>query len=354
MIFTNGEKCIVCGKSFTEDDDIVICPHCGTPHHRECYNQLGHCANQSRHRENYEYKPSDTGSDSAEQTEQLDEPQEQQNSAYFYSPDNSGDTVICKKCGAVNDNNTAFCSECGERLENGFASAGRAASAFSTPFNQFSDSDEVIDGKSVSDISAVIGTNSKRFVDKFRKNRKVSWNWGAFIFSGYYFMFRKMYKEGAIVIAIKLAVTLFVQGAYSESISGFTNLFSSVMSAISDGKDISAVPNKLINKLMESYEALLPMVLIIAAASFVIAVICGLFADALYRKKVFSVLDRVDTNLENGGSFGINPMFSTGDELTQEQMRTIYLNKLGGISIFAPILAYLVLDIITNFVIPKL
>ena len=32
-----GETCPVCNKVFQEDDDIVVCPDCGTPHHRKCY-----------------------------------------------------------------------------------------------------------------------------------------------------------------------------------------------------------------------------------------------------------------------------------------------------------------------------
>ena len=36
--FTN-EKCPVCNNTFKEDDDIAVCPECGTPHHRECYKQ---------------------------------------------------------------------------------------------------------------------------------------------------------------------------------------------------------------------------------------------------------------------------------------------------------------------------
>ena len=29
--------CAKCGKPFTEDDDVVVCPDCGAPHHRSCY-----------------------------------------------------------------------------------------------------------------------------------------------------------------------------------------------------------------------------------------------------------------------------------------------------------------------------
>ena len=36
-------NCPVCEKKFENGDDIVVCPECGTPHHRECYDSLGRC-----------------------------------------------------------------------------------------------------------------------------------------------------------------------------------------------------------------------------------------------------------------------------------------------------------------------
>ena len=30
-------KCPVCDKQFKKGDDVVVCPECGAPHHRECY-----------------------------------------------------------------------------------------------------------------------------------------------------------------------------------------------------------------------------------------------------------------------------------------------------------------------------
>ena len=34
-------KCPVCGDTFKEDDDIVVCPQCGAPYHRACYQEKG-------------------------------------------------------------------------------------------------------------------------------------------------------------------------------------------------------------------------------------------------------------------------------------------------------------------------
>jgi uncharacterized Zn finger protein (UPF0148 family) len=43
------EQCPVCGNTFTETDDVVVCPDCGTPHHRSCYCESGKCANSLLH-----------------------------------------------------------------------------------------------------------------------------------------------------------------------------------------------------------------------------------------------------------------------------------------------------------------
>ena len=44
-----GSKCIMCGQEFKENDDIVVCPDCGTPYHRECFIKNGKCVNEKLH-----------------------------------------------------------------------------------------------------------------------------------------------------------------------------------------------------------------------------------------------------------------------------------------------------------------
>ena len=48
------DKCAYCHALLFEEDDVVYCPECGAPHHRDCYNQLGECANKANHREHGE------------------------------------------------------------------------------------------------------------------------------------------------------------------------------------------------------------------------------------------------------------------------------------------------------------
>ena len=52
------EKCPVCEKEFANDDDIVVCPLCGTPHHRDCYKKNGECSNYDKHSEGFHWTPS--------------------------------------------------------------------------------------------------------------------------------------------------------------------------------------------------------------------------------------------------------------------------------------------------------
>ena len=41
---TKKLTCGVCHAYLFEDDDVVYCPVCGAPHHRDCYKSIGHCA----------------------------------------------------------------------------------------------------------------------------------------------------------------------------------------------------------------------------------------------------------------------------------------------------------------------
>ena len=52
-----NQPCPVCQQSFQPDDDIVVCPVCGTPHHRDCYKQNGECGNFEKHNEGFRWAP---------------------------------------------------------------------------------------------------------------------------------------------------------------------------------------------------------------------------------------------------------------------------------------------------------
>ena len=44
-----GCPCEGCGRPLALTDDIVVCPDCGAPYHRECYEKLGRCIHTPAH-----------------------------------------------------------------------------------------------------------------------------------------------------------------------------------------------------------------------------------------------------------------------------------------------------------------
>lgn len=305
MFFHENEKCPVCDRFFTADDDIVICPRCGTPHHRSCYNELGHCANNDKHGSDFEYKPAETKEVEQEKTD-------------TDSKESQTVEIDIPILGAKSNEYTA------------------------------DDGTEEIDGKDVKDVAAVVGTNAKRFVPKFIKNKKLSWNWGAFFFGGYYLFFRKMIKQGIIALATLVIVNLVVSGFFIEEYNQFNVVFNSCITEMTNTK--STLSAELYDQLMTAYRAVLPMVMIQYGARAIVNTIIALFADRIYRSKVLGIINKVDEQLSQGGSFEQNSLFQIESNLNQEQMRRLYLARAGGVSLMMPVMAYLGFDLLISFI----
>lgn len=353
MFINSNEKCPVCDRNFNNEDDIVICPYCGTPHHRECYDSLGHCFNFDKHKEGFDYK----GAESNGADDNLHEDnginntysRPNQESEYYHQPYSNDDgKTVCPQCGAEINRDAPFCSQCGARQNN-------PQYKEYSPFNEFNINNtarqkyekdtRTIDGKSLSDVAAVVRTNTEKFIPKFLKNKKVSWNWSAFIFGPYYLLFRKMYKQGIIFLALNLIVSFIANGLFADEAAAFVSFLNE------NYQNIYTNPgNELINQFTEIYRSILPMMLIIIGANFILHLIIAMFSDSFYRAKTLDVLNKVDNNLADGGSFTSTMPMSEDLPLSQSDMRKLYLGKLGGTSIFSPIIAYLALDLITSLI----
>ena len=51
-----NKLCPVCRERFTENDDIAVCPECGTPHHRACYLKNNRCGVEELHAQGFVWK----------------------------------------------------------------------------------------------------------------------------------------------------------------------------------------------------------------------------------------------------------------------------------------------------------
>ena len=57
MIQYVGKACESCKKAFDENEQIVYCPQCGAPMHRECWEEKGGCPYSDRHSSGFKWAP---------------------------------------------------------------------------------------------------------------------------------------------------------------------------------------------------------------------------------------------------------------------------------------------------------
>lgn len=181
-----GEKCPVCGKEFTTDDDIVVCPECGTPHHRACYAAENKCANSEYHSTGRMWESTAAVKASVR---------------------------ICPVCHFSNSSNDTNCQRCGTELNDielvyqgmkNESGHGQNKETFGLPeeladpikFLGF-DEEEDMGGATMKEVSDFVGSNSFYYLPRFRRMKeeglKPSINLTSFIFPSLYFANRKMW-----------------------------------------------------------------------------------------------------------------------------------------------------------------
>ena len=222
-----GSKCIVCDEYLKKDDDIVVCPECGTPYHRECYLKEGKCVNNILHSKNQSWK-----------------------STYKKTED----TTKCALCGEENPENGLFCRKCGNPLNKTSSQGSQGQQGGFNPFftqamnmaqemnaENVYKPDTEIDGVTVKEYSDYAGSNPLYYLAQFirfdKLKSKFSVNFSALLFPSLYFFYRKMYTQGIIYYIISLIIKLpliygflqvgyfdgtFLEGVFSEQFSSNT------------------------------------------------------------------------------------------------------------------------------------
>lgn len=261
-----GESCARCHAYLFSEDDVVYCPICGAPHHRECFNALGHCALEEFHGTEKEY--------SKEKQAQIKESVEQkpQNTT---SPD---DKIICTLCGEKFDNSLHRCPKCG-------TPAGGVYGFFDFLGGVPADTD-IGEGITAEDAKKFVLANPQRYIPKFallNENSKVSWNWMAFLFPAPWMISRKMYKGGIFAGIFTIIATL---------LSYPLNLILYRL-----GLDEIRTYSEVIRQIME-YLPQINVFIIIAALLGLIAelstrIVCGIYADYWYKQYTISSIKKI-------------------------------------------------------------
>lgn len=182
---TEGVTCVRCHAYLFDDDDVVYCPVCGAPHHRECYNELGHCALEALHGTDKQYDKLKA----AEETVPADEAER------GHTGENAEGKITCQMCHESYDFSLNACPKCGAP---NVAKAGGSFVNFDFLGGVPADCD-IGEGVTAEEAKRLVAANTPRYIPKFavlNKKNRASWNWMAFLFPCEWMLSRKMYKNG--------------------------------------------------------------------------------------------------------------------------------------------------------------
>ena len=261
----NGESCSRCHAYLFNEDDVVYCPICGAPHHRECYNALGHCALEEFHGTPQEY--------SKEKQKATNETTDKKQSETPID-----DKITCTLCGEKYNNTLKRCPKCGTPANGSYGFfdflGGVPADA------------DIGEGVTAEEAKKFVLANPQRYIPKFallNKKSKSSWNWMAFLFPAPWMLSRKMYKGGIITGIFAIMSTLL---SYPFNLTLYRL-----------GLDeISSYP-ELVKRIMENLPNLDTFVIIAAIIGVVIElstrIVCGIFGDYWYKQYTISSIKKI-------------------------------------------------------------
>ena len=305
-----GIDCPVCNQKFDESDDIVVCPICGTPHHRSCWLENGICKNADRHAEGFIW--------------QTAAPVEEKSN----TNQSNGDTLkTCPRCGEKNANYEPVCTRCGERLKanrqtihdvfNSFEKTDEAdfgnydvppnpnnfspyQNVYAADARMIYGADAKVEDVSVTEVAEYVQKNSNMYIGKFldmqEKNSKISWNWSAGLFSVFWCFYRKMTGCGWALAAILLSCYMissivpatvyenFKPEVYNEYVQASQELLEEAAAAADSGV-ISEKYYTLYMTIITS-PITLTTYLMMGVLFLLTNVIFGLFGNHFYKQKV--------------------------------------------------------------------
>lgn len=263
--------CEACGKPFVSADDVVVCPDCGAPMHRSCWNELGHCAHENEHASGYSWVDPNPVAKS--------DPVPASASA------SDAEAVPANPFG-MPDPGPYGGYAYGERTESG---------DFRHGYHRI-DGDEPLGDATVKDYAEVIGKGKERYLPKFyrmdRTNSNNSWNWAAFFFPILWAAYRKMYG----VALVALILTCLLPFCFMDKVVRYSQqtqkVYQEILSApAADGENAQDVQAELMKKVPEMPTALRINQYVVLA----IQVLMALFGNALYKRHVEKILMRAKT-----------------------------------------------------------
>ncbi len=250
------DNCPVCGLSFEADDDVVVCPSCGTPHHRECYKNNGGCANAKRHDEGYNFVSS--APDNKEETKEHHTESKAENTDEATSQNNT----------TIPD---AFVSVMGHTIADG----------------------DEIEGVPVGDLKKFIGNSWVYYIPMFfakvKGLRIFRINFSAFIGSFAWLFARKFYLLG-LLSALITSASYFYMYFYVAYV---------MESGIDITQSITAIFNSSDQFVLIGYY----IYSIVSYIPFVLSLLTGIFANRLYMKRCIKKVKKINATSTTAEQF---------------------------------------------------
>lgn len=310
-----GIKCPVCEKLFVENDDIVVCPKCGAPYHRDCYKNVGSCIFTDLHEQNKSWEAPITETPKTSDTVDT----ESSNICPRCGTKNAGNAIFCNNCGFYLSNESNFQNDSGhtanpynssnpfpggqnntgsdpENFKNyppypGGFQTGEMPVAFAIdPMGGYKKQEPVDSGVSAGDIYEIVKVNQPYYMTVFHNRQYYSknrFNFSAFLFSGAWLLYRKINKLGIILTSI-IAVLMIAETYLSYALISpmMASVFSTIGIDISSGATYSDI-FKLAQYLIENdpsklYIMYIPSIM--GAIRLVIMIICGIKGNDWYFK----------------------------------------------------------------------
>lgn len=354
----SGAACPVCGENFYDgEDDIVVCPVCGTPHHRKCWNDNGGCRNGLKHSDGFVWRSQDASDFGARKDEKV---------------------KICPRCGERNAPYEPVCTRCGERLRANRHTIRDTFNELNEQFgndfgdytappnpNNFSPYQNVyaadartvygeeaqIDGIPVTEMAEYIQKDSNKYIGKFltmqEKKTKLSWNWSAGLLSVFWCFYRRMTAAGIAVIALIFSsylISSVVPAAiyknynpevYAQYESDVEALNKDMQAAFTSGssEDMSKYYSDFLTVM--SSPVTVSSYIMLAALILIINIVFGFFGNYLYKRKIVK-------DILNIRQIAIDSM-----------SYHLYIRQRGGVSvinIFLPIVLCMLLNMLTVYI----
>lgn len=295
MSLYDGQKCPGCNRPFTSADDIVVCPICGAPQHRECYDKNKACVIADRHVDNYTWESEQASAD--------------ESAGDFNKENEPRPTITCPRCGEKNPGDALNCSRCSlpiqffhtynppqqNQSENPNQRPGESSpfpfgdyNSYLPGFQRFGGvaPEETINDVPVDEVASFVGPNSGYYIPKFHKKAKnkkfAGFNFSSFFLPNFWFFYRKNYFAGLIFILCDL----FIRIASLPFVNKFYKAYQNLTSALSANPPNAELADKYTKELYNS-EVYMP-ILYMFIAMVILRVVFGFLANLIYYRKTFS------------------------------------------------------------------